>query len=86
MAERKILMPMTHYPTPEKFESMLALLQRYGRLTRRQADALMQACVRHLPAHATVEQRNPKGTTYVNIGAHHQYRVNNRAELTREST
>ena len=84
MAERKILMPSAHYPTTEKFEAMLALLQRYGRVTRRQADALMLACARHLPAHATVEQRNPKGTTYIDIGAH-QYRVNNRAELTREN-
>jgi hypothetical protein len=84
MAERKTLMPSTHYPTTEKFESMLALLQRYGRITRNQADALLQGCARHLPAHATVEQRNPKGTTYVDIGAH-QYRVNNRAELIREN-
>lgn len=85
MADIKVLVPSTHYPTYERFEAMLAVLQRYGRITRGQADVLLKSCAHHLPTYAAVEQRTPKGTTYLEIGAV-QYRVNTRAVLTRVTT
>jgi hypothetical protein len=50
-------------------------------LSRNQTINILKRAAAHpWPCIASVEQRDKKGATYVQIGAHH-YRVNNRAQI-----
>lgn len=58
----------------------LAYLVLDGRLTKSQHTSICAMVAKYLPAPVTVEQRMPKGTTYVTAGDH-LIVINNRAKV-----
>lgn len=81
MSKRQIIAAAAPHPTLASFDAALSLLQRYGFLSRNQTTNILERAAAHSwPCVASVEQRDKKGATYVQIGAHH-YRVNNRAQI-----
>ena len=58
----------------------LAHLVLNGRLTKSQHLSICSMAAKYLPAPVTVEQRMPKGTTYITVG-NHLIVINNRAKV-----
>jgi hypothetical protein len=81
MSKRHFISQPVQHLTLASFDAELSLLQRYGFLSRNQTTNILKRAAAHpWPCIASVEQRDKKGATYVQIGAHH-YRINNRAEV-----
>lgn len=74
---------ITKYTLCETFDALdgiVALLQRYGYLSRNQAQTVLDLCAPQIPASITIEQREKKGSTYVTLKGH-TYTINNRARV-----
>jgi hypothetical protein len=80
MTTKTIITPFTLCTTHEKLESIVAVLQRYGYLSRNQAQAALDLCAPKLPASLTIEQRDKKGSTYITLNGQ-LYTMNNRARV-----
>ena len=80
MTTKTIITPFTLCATLEKLDSIVAVLQRYGYLSRNQAQAVIDLCAPQLPASITIEQRDKKGSTYVTLKGQ-TFSINNRARV-----
>lgn len=85
MPDKQHLLTLENITSRQALEDALAPLHLRNLLTFNQLHVIARACSFALPATVTIEQRMPKGTTYVSAGAM-KFTVNNRAKLVRENT
>jgi hypothetical protein len=67
--------------TIEKVEDITAILQVKGYLTRNQSQSIVGCCKGKTPTLLRLEQRMPKGMTYLMLENGEQYAINNRAKV-----
>lgn len=67
--------------TIEKVEDITAILQVKGYLTRNQSQSIVTCCSGKTPVLLRLEQRMPKGMTYLMLENGEQYAINNRAKV-----
>ena len=85
MPDKQHLFTFENATSRQALEDALAPLHMRNLLTFNQLHVIARACAPALPAAVTLEQRMPKGTTYVTAGDM-KFTVNNRAKLVRENT
>jgi beta-lactam-binding protein with PASTA domain len=85
MPTKKHLLTLENAVSRQALEDALAPLHLRNLLTFNQLHVISRACSFALPATIIIEQRMPKGTTYVTAGTM-KFTVNNRAKLVRENT
>lgn len=67
--------------TIEKVEDITAILQVKGYLTRNQTQSIVNVCRQKVPVLMRLEQRMPKGMTYLMLDNGENYAINNRAKV-----
>lgn len=85
MPDKQHILTVENATSRQSLEDVLAPLHMRNLLTFNQLHIIARACSFALPATVTIEQRMPKGTTYVTAGDM-KFKVNNRAKLIRENT
>ncbi len=67
--------------TTESVEDITAILQVKGYLTRNQSNEIVKCCKGKTPLLIKIEQRMPKGMTYLMLETGEKYTINNRAKV-----